>query len=60
MTLMTVRGPIDAAAMGMTLLHEHVRVAFPGWDLEDPARLKPREEEVATSVERMQELLAYG
>ena len=60
MTLMTVRGPVTADQMGMTLLHEHVRVAFPGWDLEAKSKLKTREEEVSTSVERMQELLAYG
>lgn len=60
MTLMTVRGPIEAEAMGQVLLHEHVRVAFPGRDLEAKSRLKPRDEEISTSVERMEQLLAHG
>jgi phosphotriesterase-related protein len=55
----TVRGPIDAAALGTTLMHEHVFVRSPevatnwptGWD-------KP--EQVARAVDRLQELKAAG
>jgi phosphotriesterase-related protein len=55
----TVRGPIDAAALGTTLMHEHVFVRSPevatnwptGWD-------KPVQ--VARAIERLQELKAAG
>jgi phosphotriesterase-related protein len=55
----TVRGPVDAAALGATLMHEHVFVRSPevaanwptGWD---------RATQVALAVERLQELKAAG
>jgi phosphotriesterase-related protein len=55
----TVRGPIDAGALGTTLMHEHVFVRSPevaanwptGWD---------RDTQVARAVERLQELKAAG
>src|ERR1700676_1252105 len=55
----TVRGPIDAGALGSTLMHEHVFLRSPevaanwptGWD---------RDTQVARAVERLQELKAAG
>jgi phosphotriesterase-related protein len=55
----TVRGPVDAGALGFTLMHEHVFVRSPevvsnwptGWD--ESAR-------VAQAVERLQELHEAG
>jgi len=55
----TVRGPIDAGALGATLMHEHVFVRSPevaanwptGWD---------RAAQVAKAVERLSELKAAG
>jgi len=55
----TVRGPIDAQELGVTLMHEHVFVRSPevaanwptGWD---------RATQVARAVERLQELEAAG
>ncbi|HUY64116.1 MAG TPA: hypothetical protein VMV14_06320 [Acidimicrobiales bacterium] len=55
----TVRGPIDAAELGTTLMHEHVFVRSPevamnwptGWD---------RAARVAQAVERLQELKESG
>ncbi len=55
----TVRGPIDAEALGATLMHEHVFVRSPevatnwptGWD---------RATQVARAVERLQELKEAG
>ncbi|HLM95267.1 MAG TPA: hypothetical protein VK283_03080 [Acidimicrobiales bacterium] len=55
----TVRGPIDAQELGVTLMHEHVFVRSPevaanwptGWD---------RATQVARAVERLQELKAAG
>lgn len=55
----TVRGPIDAEALGATLMHEHVFVRSPevatnwptGWD---------RATQVSRAVERLQELKGAG
>lgn len=55
----TVRGPVDAAALGATLMHEHVFVRSPevaanwptGWD---------RATQVARAVDRLHELKASG
>jgi len=55
----TVRGPIDAQELGVTLMHEHVFVRSPevasnwptGWD---------RATQVARAVERLHELKAAG
>jgi len=55
----TVRGPVDAGALGPTLMHEHVFVRSPevaanwptGWD---------EEARVAQAVERLQELHGAG
>jgi len=55
----TVRGPVDAADLGTTLMHEHVFVRSPevasnwptGWD---------RASQVAQAVERLHELKAAG
>ncbi len=55
----TVRGPVDAGQLGTTLMHEHVFVRSPevatnwptGWD---------RDAQVASAVERLQELKAAG
>jgi phosphotriesterase-related protein len=55
----TVRGPVDASSLGMTLMHEHVFVLSPevianwptGWD---------RKARVAQGVERLAELAAAG
>ena len=30
----TVLGPISADQMGITLMHEHMVLAYPGWDLD--------------------------
>jgi phosphotriesterase-related protein len=55
----TVRGPVDAGALGATLMHEHVFVRSPevaanwptGWD---------RAAQVANAVQRLQELNEAG
>lgn len=43
MRVMTVRGAIPAAAMGVTLVHEHVLVDFAGADKASPERYDPEE-----------------
>ena len=51
----TVRGPIDAEALGRTLMHEHVFVRSPEVAANWPTGLGPRRP-VAQAVERLHEL----
>jgi len=55
----TVLGPIDAADMGPTLVHEHVLFAYPGDEL-DPTGTWSRAEALAVATDRMAELLDHG
>src|SRR3954454_17715981 len=58
-TVQTVLGPIDSSELGPTLVHEHVRICYPGDSL-DPAYSFDREACIATAVERMAGLAEHG
>src|SRR3954453_14893912 len=58
-TVQTVLGPIDSSELGPTLVHEHVRICYPGDSL-DPAYSFDREACIATAVERMAGLAHHG
>jgi phosphotriesterase-related protein len=55
----TVTGPVDAADLGRTLVHEHIRISWPGEEL-DRAYAWDRADAVALSVDKMAELLDAG
>lgn len=55
----TVLGRVPADKLGRTLVHEHIRISYPGAEL-DPNGRYDRPESVARAVERMQGLLAHG
>src|SRR2546421_4597873 len=55
----TVLGPIDAAELGRTLMHEHVLFSYPGDDL-DPTSTWTRAEALAVATERMEQLKELG
>ena len=55
----TVRGPVDAGALGSTLMHEHVFVRSPEVVANWPTGWDP-EARVAQAVERLQELHEAG
>jgi phosphotriesterase-related protein len=59
MQVMSVTGPINAADLGPTLVHEHIIVSMPGEEL-DPHYAPDRRQIVAIAVDRMQELYAHG
>lgn len=59
MTLTTVTGPVDDDALGRVLVHEHVKVGFPGVEL-DPAGAPPRSTQLEVAAGRMTELLGLG
>src|SRR3954447_15476419 len=58
-TVQTVLGPVDTNQLGPTLVHEHVRVSYPGEQL-DPASSADRKACVDTAVERMHGLAEQG
>jgi phosphotriesterase-related protein len=55
----TVTGPIDAAELGRTLVHEHIRISWPGEEL-DRIYAWDRADTVARAVDKMAELLDAG
>lgn len=57
--VMTVRGEIDASAMGVTLVHEHVLVDFGGAATASPARYDA-DEAFRVVLPRLQELAQRG
>lgn len=59
MQVMSVTGPIVAAELGRTLVHEHIIVGMPGQEL-DPTQAPDRREIVAMAVDKLQELKAHG
>lgn len=59
-TVQTVTGPAPAADLGTTLIHEHVLVGFPGWELDAKAPPFRRAEAMARAVDQMHELQAEG
>src|SRR5207237_9964690 len=54
-----VPGPIDTDDLGPTLVHEHVRISYPGDQL-DPGYSWDRGACIATGVERMAGLAEHG
>jgi phosphotriesterase-related protein len=58
-TVHTVTGPIDAANLGFTLMHEHVFVLSEGVNANFP-RLWHRDEQVAAAIAAMREAKAHG
>ena len=55
----TVLGPIDAAELGRTLMHEHILFSYPGDEL-DPTGTWTRADALAVATERMEQLKEYG
>lgn len=60
MKVETANGPIDVDALGATLMHEHLVIAFEGWATDTNASPPVREELVARCVSRIEELQADG
>src|SRR5436305_4760104 len=58
-TVQTVLGAIDSSDLGPALVHEHVRISYPG-DRLDPGYSFDRGECVATAVKRMAGLAEHG
>lgn len=56
----TVTGRVRPEALGRTLIHEHVLIGFPGWNLDAFAPRFDRAEAMARAVDQLQELRDLG
>jgi phosphotriesterase-related protein len=59
-TVQTTTGTAPVAELGRTLIHEHVLVGFPGWDLDPFAPPFVRSEVMARAEDQMAELRDLG
>ncbi len=58
-TVTTVLGPIDSADLGVTLMHEHLLIGWPGWE-KDPEAVFDHRREIDLAVKRLEELRELG
>ncbi len=58
--IQTTTGTATPAELGRTLVHEHVLVGFPGWELDAHAPKFLRAEAMARAVDQMHELRGHG
>jgi phosphotriesterase-related protein len=56
----TVRGPVDSAALGPTLMHEHIFTYDPDYQLNHPDVWGDRETAVLDAARRLEELYEVG
>lgn len=59
-TINTVTGTCAAEQLGVTLMHEHLLIGWPGWESDTAAPAWNRGEAKRMCVDRMQELKALG
>jgi phosphotriesterase-related protein len=56
----TVLGPCTPDDLGVTLMHEHLMIGWPGWEADAAAPPFQRKEVLKLCIDRMQELKALG
>jgi len=56
----TVTGPARVEELGMTLVHEHLLIGYPGWFMDALAPRFRRADAMARGVDRLQELMGFG
>ncbi|MFK7978014.1 MAG: phosphotriesterase [Halioglobus sp.] len=59
-TVQTVTGAIDVDALGVTLMHEHLVIGYPGWEADTLSPGPTRDEMVSICVEKIESLQAIG
>ncbi len=59
-TINTVLGTCTPDDLGVTLMHEHLLIGWPGWETDTAAPPFQRKETLKMCVDRMQELKALG
>ncbi len=60
MPINTANGPIEAHALGRTLMHEHLVIGMPGWESDTKAPAPDFRSMVAACVDRIEELKSAG
>jgi phosphotriesterase-related protein len=58
--IQTVTGKAKPEELGMTLVHEHLLIGFPGWYMDALAPKFVRADALARGVDRLQELRGHG
>ena len=58
--IQTVRGPIAPEDLGITLVHEHMAVGYPGWDCDPLARPYDREKIVKLCLRALEPVKSRG
>ena len=56
----TVTGRVRPEELGTTLVHEHLLIGYPGWQMDALAPRFRRADALSRGVDRMQELKGYG
>ncbi|MGC1404932.1 MAG: phosphotriesterase-related protein [Thermodesulfobacteriota bacterium] len=56
----TVLGPISSEALGLTLVHEHIAVGFPGWECDPLSRPYDRKQIAQLCLKSLEPLKVYG
>ncbi len=55
----SVLGPISVDALGLTLMHEHLKIGYPGWEVDSTLEFD-REAELSEAVGRLSRLRELG
>lgn len=58
-TVQSVLGPVAVEDLGFTLMHEHLKIGYPGWEV-DTTLTFDRDGELAEAVARLQRLRELG
>jgi phosphotriesterase-related protein len=58
--IQTVLGPVSPNDLGVTLMHEHLLIGWPGWDTDAAAPAFQRQDTLKLCIDRMHELKALG
>ena len=59
-TINTVCGPISVDDLGVTLMHEHLVIAYPGWEADTRRPVLRREEIADIAVDRIGQMQQFG
>ena len=56
----TVTGPIPVEQLGVTLMHEHLLIGYPGWEADTVRAGPPREEMIAICCDKIAAMQDHG
>ncbi len=56
----TVTGPVAVTDLGVTLMHEHILIGYPGWEADTVSPGPSRDDILAVAVDKVQSMQALG